>query len=189
VLAADVSSTEQVGAAFDQAEERFGKVDVLVVAAGMVKDRLLMRMTDQDFAEIIDTNLAGAWRCVRRAVRSMTPRRQGAIILIGSVVGSVGGAGQTNYAASKAALVGLARSVAREIGGRGITTNVIAPGFIETDMTAGLTEATRAAYQARIPAGRFGTVDDVAAAALFLADAPYVNGAVIPVDGGLGMGH
>jgi 3-oxoacyl-[acyl-carrier protein] reductase len=188
-FAADVASARQVGAAFDQAEERFGKVDVLVANAGIVKDRLLIRMTEEDFARVLDTNLGGAWRCVKRAALSMAPRRRGAIILVGSVVGAIGGTGQTNYAASKAALVGLARSVARELGGRGVTANVIAPGFIETDMTAGLPEATRAAYQERIPAGRFGTAHDVAQAAVFLAGAPYVNGAVIPVDGGLGMGH
>jgi 3-oxoacyl-[acyl-carrier protein] reductase len=155
----------------------------------VVDDRLLIRMSDQDFAKVVDVNLTGTFRCVRRAARSMIPRRRGAIILVGSVVGAIGGAGQANYAAAKAALVGLARSVAHDLGPRGITANVIAPGFIETDMTAALPEATRQAYLEQIPARRFGTAADAAAAATFLAAAPYVNGAVIPVDGGLGMGH
>jgi 3-oxoacyl-[acyl-carrier protein] reductase len=188
-LVGDVTSTEQVGEVFDQAESVFGKVEVLVANAGVVKDQLLIRMTDQDFAAVMDANLAGAFRCVRRAAKSMIAGRQGAIILIGSVVGSIGGVGQANYAASKAALVGLARSVAREVGGRGITANVIAPGFIETAMTADLPPATRQRYLAQIPANRFGSVEDVAQAAVFLAAARYVNGAIIPVDGGLGMGH
>ncbi|MDR2374581.1 MAG: SDR family oxidoreductase [Bifidobacteriaceae bacterium] len=188
-LKADVASTAEVAAAFDQAEAAFGKVEVLVAVAGVVKDQLLLRLTDADFAGVVDTNLGGAFRCVRRAVRSMAPTRRGSIILIGSVVGAIGGVGQANYAASKAGLVGLARSAARELGPRGVTANVIAPGFIETDMTAALPAATREAYRARIPAGRFGQAHDVAAAAVFLASAPYITGAVIPVDGGLGMGH
>ncbi|MDR1443132.1 MAG: SDR family oxidoreductase [Bifidobacteriaceae bacterium] len=187
--AGDLTSTDQIAEAFKQAEAKFGKVEVLIANAGIVKDQLLIRMTDQDFASVMDVNLTGTFRCVRRALTSMTPRRSGAIILIGSVVGSIGGTGQVNYAASKAALVGLARSVARETGGRGITANVIAPGFIETDMTAALPPATQETYRTRIPAARFGRVEDVAQAAVFLANAPYVNGAVIPVDGGLGMGH
>ncbi|MDR1187109.1 MAG: SDR family oxidoreductase [Bifidobacteriaceae bacterium] len=188
-LKGDITDTDQVGQAFDQAESRFGKVEVLVANAGIVRDQLLIRMSDQDFAAVMDANLAGAFRCVRRAALSMVPRRRGAIVLIGSVVAAIGGAGQANYATSKAGLVGLARSVAREVGGRGITANVIAPGFIETDMTAALPPKTQEAYRAQIPARRFGTVDDVAQAATFLASAPYINGAVIPVDGGLGMGH
>jgi 3-oxoacyl-[acyl-carrier protein] reductase len=188
-LAGSVADTGAVGAAFDQAEAAFGKVQVLVANAGVARDGSLLRLSDADFAAPLETNLAGTFRQVRRAARSMAAARQGAIILIGSVVGALGGVGQANYAASKAALVGLARSVARELGGRGITANVIAPGFIETDMTAGLAAKTRAAYLERIPAGRFGQAAEVAAAALFLAQAGYVNGAVIPLDGGLGMGH
>jgi 3-oxoacyl-[acyl-carrier protein] reductase len=188
-LTGSITSTEEVDAAFRAAEAAFGPVEALVANAGIVADRPLLRMSDADFAATAATNLAGTFRQVRRAARSMVARRRGAIILIGSVVGSIGGIGQANYAASKAALVGLARSVAREVGARGITANVIAPGFIETDMTADLAPQVRAAYLERIPAGRFGAVDDVAQAALFLANAPYVNGAVLPVDGGLGMGH
>jgi 3-oxoacyl-[acyl-carrier protein] reductase len=188
-FAGDITSTTSVNAAFDQAEANSGKVGVLVANAGVIKDQLLIRMTDEDFAAVTDTNLMGTFRCVRRAALSMVPRRHGSIILIGSVVGAIGGAGQANYAASKAALVGLARSVAREVAGRGITANVIAPGFIETDMTASLPAQTRDAYRNQIPARRFGTVGDVAGAAVFLASAPYINGAVLPVDGGLGMGH
>jgi 3-oxoacyl-[acyl-carrier protein] reductase len=188
-VAGDVQSTDQVNAAFDAAEARFGPVEVLVANAGVVADGLLARGTEADFAKVVDTNLGGAWRSARRAGRSMAARRRGAIILIGSVVGAIGGIGQANYAAAKAGIVGLARAAARELGPRGVTANVIAPGFIETDMTAGLAERTRQAYLARIPAGRFGTAGDVAAAAVFVAGAPYVNGAVIPVDGGLGMGH
>ncbi|MDR0592741.1 MAG: 3-oxoacyl-ACP reductase FabG [Bifidobacteriaceae bacterium] len=188
-LAADITDAAQVDAAFERAEAQFGKVDVLVANAGVVKDRPLARLADQDFADVVGTNLTGTFRCVRRAARSMMARRSGAIILIGSVVGAVGGVGQANYAASKAALVGLARAVARELGPRGITANVVAPGFIETDMTDGLPEPVRRGHLAQIPAGRFGSAHDVAGAATFLASAPYVNGAVIPVDGGLGMGH
>ncbi|MDR2347405.1 MAG: SDR family oxidoreductase [Bifidobacteriaceae bacterium] len=187
-LTGSVLETAAVNAAFDQAEAAFGRLEVLVANAGVVRDRPLLRMSDADFAAPLETNLGGAFRQVRRAARSMAAARRGAIVLIGSLVGSIGGAGQANYAASKAALTGLARSVARELGGRGITANVIAPGFIATDMTAGLPPATQQAYLARIPAGRFGAPDEIARAALFLAEAGYVNGAVIPVDGGLGMG-
>jgi 3-oxoacyl-[acyl-carrier protein] reductase len=188
-LTGSIDDAAAVDAAFAQAEAAFGKVEVLVANAGIVRDRPLLRMSDADFAATAQTNLAGTFRQLRRAARSMVAARRGAIILVGSVVAAVGGAGQANYAASKAALVGLARSAARELGPRGITANVIAPGFIETDMTAALPPAARVAYLERIPAGRFGAVDDVAQAALFLASAAYVNGAVIPVDGGLGMGH
>ncbi|PRY48620.1 3-oxoacyl-[acyl-carrier protein] reductase [Knoellia remsis] len=191
-VAGDVTSTESVDAAFTKAEEIFGgPVQVLVANAGITKDGLLMRMSDDDFADVIDTNLAGAFRCVRRASTGMIRARGGRIILISSVVGLYGGPGQANYAASKAGLVGLARSVTRELGGRGITANVVAPGFIETDMTAALPEDTQKTYKAGIPAGRFARADEVAAVVRFLAsdDAAYVTGAVIPVDGGLGMGH
>ena len=188
----DVTDTASVDAAFTAAEEIFGgPVQVLVANAGITKDGLLMRMSDEDFDAVIDTNLAGTFRCVRRASTGMIKARGGRIILISSVVGLYGGPGQANYAASKAALVGLARSVTRELGGRGITANVVAPGFIETDMTAALPEETQKSYKAGIPAGRFAQAREVAAVVRFLAsdDAAYVSGAVIPVDGGLGMGH
>jgi 3-oxoacyl-[acyl-carrier protein] reductase len=186
---ADVTRSGEVDAALDQAEARFGPVEVLVANAGIVRDKLLIRMNDEDFAATTDVNLTGSFYCLRRAVKSMVRQRRGAVILLGSVVASIGGNGQANYSASKAGLVGLARSVARELGPRGITANVIAPGFIQTDMTAALPEAVRDQYLSWIPAGRFGKVADVAGAAVFLAGAPYVNGAVLPVDGGLGMGH
>lgn len=188
----DVTDSASVDAAFSAAEEIFGgPVQVLVANAGITKDGLLMRMSDEDFDAVIDTNLAGTFRCVRRASTGMIKARGGRIILISSVVGLYGGPGQANYAASKAGLVGLARSVTRELGGRGITANVVAPGFIETDMTAALPEATQKAYKSGIPAGRFAQPGEVAAVVRFLAsdDAAYVTGAVIPVDGGLGMGH
>ena len=188
----DVTDTASVDAAFTAAEELFGgSVQVLVANAGITKDGLLMRMSDEDFDSVIDTNLAGTFRCVRRASTGMIKARGGRIILISSVVGLYGGPGQANYAASKAALVGLARSVTRELGGRGITANVVAPGFIETDMTAALPAETQKTYKAGIPAGRFAQASEVAAVVRFLAsdDAAYVSGAVIPVDGGLGMGH
>ncbi|HEY7719639.1 MAG TPA: SDR family oxidoreductase, partial [Pedococcus sp.] len=159
--------------------------------AGITRDQLLMRMSDEEFDSVIDTNLAGAFRCARRASKGMIRLRRGRIVLISSVVGLYGSPGQANYAASKAGLVGLARSISRELGGRGITANVVAPGFIETDMTAALPEERRKAYLASIPAGRFATPEEVAAAVRFVAsdDAAYITGAVIPVDGGLGMGH
>jgi 3-oxoacyl-[acyl-carrier protein] reductase len=188
-LTGSVTDPAEVDAAFKAAEDVFGRVEVLVANAGIVRDRPLLRLSDEDFAAVVDVNLAGTFRQVRRAARSMAAARRGAMILIGSVVGSIGGVGQANYAASKAALVGLARSVARELGPRGITANVIAPGFIETGMTAALPEATRAGYLERIPAGRLGSPEDVARTALFLAASPYVNGAVVPVDGGLAMGR
>jgi 3-oxoacyl-[acyl-carrier protein] reductase len=188
----DVTDSDSVNAAFTEAEERLGgPVEVLVANAGVTKDGLLMRMSDEDWDTVIDTNLAGAFRCVRRASTGMIRLRRGRIILISSVVGLYGGPGQANYAASKAGLVGLARSITRELGGRGITANVVAPGFIETDMTAALPEETQKTYKAAIPAGRFASPEEVAAAVRFLAgpDAAYISGAVIPVDGGLGMGH
>ncbi|HET7762043.1 MAG TPA: beta-ketoacyl-ACP reductase [Phycicoccus sp.] len=188
----DVTDSDSVNAAFTEAEELLGgPVEVLVANAGVTKDGLLMRMSDDDWDTVIDTNLAGAFRCVRRASTGMIRLRRGRIILISSVVGLYGGPGQANYAASKAGLVGLARSITRELGGRGITANVVAPGFIETDMTAALPEDTQKTYKAAIPAGRFASPEEVAAAVRFLAgpDAAYISGAVIPVDGGLGMGH
>jgi NAD(P)-dependent dehydrogenase (short-subunit alcohol dehydrogenase family) len=188
---ADITDTDAVNAAFDALEERHGRVEILVANAGITRDGLLMRMTDQDFADVLETNLTGTFRCVRRASQSMIRQRFGRIVLVGSVVGLLGNPGQVNYSSSKAALVGMARSITRELGARGITANVIAPGFITTDMTAELGEDTVKQYEASIPAKRFGTTDDVTAAALYLASdqAGYVSGAVIPVDGGLGMGH
>lgn len=188
---ADVTDTDAVNAAFDEVEGRHGKVAVLVANAGVTRDGLLMRMTDEDFEQVIDVNLTGTFRCVRRAVQSMVRAKFGRIVLIGSVVGLMGNPGQVNYSSSKSALVGMARSITREVGSRGITANVVAPGFIDTDMTAQLDEATIASYQSSIPARRFGDTADVAHAVQFLAadQAGYISGAVIPVDGGLGMGH
>lgn len=187
----DVTSQSSVDAAFEQVERELGPVEVLVANAGITKDTLLMRMSDDDWQQVLDTNLTGTFRVVRRASRPMMRARFGRMILISSVVGLMGNPGQVNYASSKAALVGMARSITRELGARGVTCNVIAPGFIDTDMTKALDADVIKGYEQRIPAGRLGSVDDVAAAALFLAGdaAGYTTGAVIPVDGGLGMGH
>jgi 3-oxoacyl-[acyl-carrier protein] reductase len=187
----DVTDTESVDAAVRAAEEAHGPVEVLVANSGITRDQLVMRMSDDDFADVLDVNLMGAFRCVRRVVPGMIRHRNGRIVLISSVVGLYGGQGQVNYSASKAALVGVARSLTREVGSRGITANVVAPGFVETDMTAVLPEERLATYRQAIPAGRFGQVDEVAAVVEFLASpaAAYVSGAVVPVDGGLGMGH
>src|SRR5690349_14647825 len=187
----EVTDTASVDAAFSAVEAHQGPVEVLVANAGITRDQLLLRMSDDDFDAVVDTNLAGAFRCARRASKGMIRLRRGRMIFVSSVVGLYGGPGQANYAASKAGLVGLARSITRELGGRNITANVVAPGFIETDMTAVLPEETQKTYKAAIPAGRFATADEVAAAVRFLAgpDAAYISGAVIPVDGGLGMGH
>ncbi|WP_165700094.1 beta-ketoacyl-ACP reductase [Ornithinimicrobium ciconiae] len=188
----DVTETESVDRAFTEAEELLGRpIEVLVANAGITKDTLMMRMSDDDFSSVLETNLTGAFRCARRASKGMMRMRKGRIILISSVVGLYGSPGQTNYAASKSALVGLARSITRELGGRGITANVVAPGFIETEMTAELSDDLRKQYLSGIPAGRFATPEEVAGAVRFLAgpDGGYISGAVIPVDGGLGMGH
>jgi len=188
----EVTDSASVDRAFTEAEELLGgPVDVLVANAGITRDQLLMRMSDEEFDSVVDTNLAGAFRCARRASKGMIRLRRGRIIFISSVVGLYGSPGQTNYAASKSGLVGLARSISRELGGRGITANVVAPGFIETDMTEVLPEDRKKAYQASIPAGRFGRTEEVAAAVRFLAsdEAGYSTGGVLPVDGGLGMGH
>jgi 3-oxoacyl-(acyl-carrier-protein) reductase len=188
----EVTDSASVDAAFAAAEEMLGgPIEVLVANAGITRDGLLMRMSDDDFDAVIDTNLAGAFRCARRASKGMIKLRKGRIVFISSVVGLYGSPGQTNYSASKSALVGLARSISRELGGRGITANVVAPGFVETDMTAELPEDRKKAYLAGIPAGRFASPQEVAAAVRFIAseDAAYITGAVIPVDGGLGMGH
>ncbi len=191
VVACDVTDAASVDAAFTAAEAEAGPVSVLVANAGVTSDQLLMRMSEEEFGGVVDTNLAGAWRVLKRASTGMIRARYGRVVLIGSVVGLYGGPGQANYAASKAGLVGLARSVTRELGGRGITVNVVAPGFIDTDMTAELDDKRQATYLQAIPAGRFGAVADVAAAVAFLVgeQAGYVSGAVVPVDGGLGMGH
>ncbi len=188
---ADVTDTDAVNAAFDELEAVNGRVRVLVANAGITRDGLLMRMSDEDFEAVIDVNLTGTFRTVRRAVNSMMREKYGRIVLIGSVVGLMGNPGQVNYSSSKSALVGMARSITREVGSRGITANVIAPGFITTDMTAELGDDVVKQYEGSIPAKRFGSASEVAAAAVFLASdaAGYVSGAVLPVDGGLGMGH
>jgi 3-oxoacyl-[acyl-carrier protein] reductase len=187
----DVTDPAQVEAAFAQVESGLGAVEVLVANAGITRDTLLMRMSDEDWDRVIATNLSGAFRVARRAARPMVRGKFGRIVFVSSVVGMMGSAGQVNYAASKSGLVGMARSLARELGSRGITANVVAPGFIETDMTAELGEDLIKKYAEQIPLGRFGSVDDVAGTIEFLASdaASYITGAVIPVDGGLGMGH
>ena len=186
-----MTDTAALDAAFTEVEEKLGPVEVVVANAGITRDMLLLRMTDVDFDEVVDTNLGGAFRVVKRASKGMLKAKFGRIILVSSVVGLLGGAGQVNYSASKAGLVGMARSITRELGSRGITANVVAPGFIETDMTAELPETQQAEYKKSIPAGRFATPDEVAKVIVWLAgdDAAYISGAVIPVDGGLGMGH
>jgi 3-oxoacyl-[acyl-carrier protein] reductase len=188
---ADVTDTVAVDAAFAEVEEKLGPVEVVVANAGITRDTLLMRMTEEDFDTVVDTNLGGSFRVIKRASKNMLKARYGRIVLISSVVGLYGSAGQVNYAASKAGLVGMARSITRELGARGITANVVAPGFIETDMTAELPETQQAEYKRSIPAGRFATPNEVAKVVAWIAgdDAAYISGAVIPVDGGLGMGH
>jgi 3-oxoacyl-[acyl-carrier protein] reductase len=188
---ADVTDGASIDAAFTEVENALGPVEVVVANAGITRDTLMMRMSEDDFTSVIDTNLTGAFRVVKRASKGMLKARFGRIVLISSVVGLYGSAGQVNYSASKSALVGLARSVSRELGARGITANVVAPGFIETDMTAELPEAQQAEYKKSIPAGRYGSASEVAKAVAWLSgdEAAYITGAVIPVDGGLGMGH
>lgn len=188
---ADVTDSASLDAAFSVVEAELGPVGIVVANAGMTKDTLLLRMTDEDFDSVVATNLGGAFRVVKRASKAMLRARWGRVILISSVVGLYGSAGQVNYASSKSALVGFARSLTRELGGRGITANIVAPGFIETDMTAALPEQTQDEYRRSIPAGRFATAAEVAGVVAWLAsdDAAYISGAVIPVDGGLGMGH
>ena len=187
----DVTDSASVDEAFTAAEQANGPVEVVVANAGITHDTLLMRMTDEEFDSVIDTNLAGAFRCARRATKGMIRLRRGRIVLISSVVGLYGSPGQANYAASKAGLVGLARSITRELGGRGITANVVAPGFVQTDMTAALPQEQQDAYLSAIPAKRFAAPEEIARVVRFVAsdDAAYISGAVIPVDGGLGMGH
>ena len=187
----DVTDADQVDAAFTEVEDAHGPVEVLVANAGVTRDTLLLRMGQDDWDSVLDTNLTGSFRLVKRAARGMLRARWGRVVLMSSVVGMLGSPGQANYAASKAGLVGLARSVARELGSRGITVNVVAPGFVDTDMTAALPEATREQYRSQIPLGRYASVDEVAAVVAFLTsdEAAYVTGALVPVDGGLGMGH
>ncbi|PQZ87345.1 beta-ketoacyl-ACP reductase [Arthrobacter sp. MYb227] len=188
---ADVTDAASIDAAFSEVEAAHGPVEVLIANAGVTRDTLLMRMSEDDFTSVIDTNLTGAFRVIKRASKGMIKMRKGRVVLISSVVGLYGSPGQINYAASKAGLVGIARSLTRELGSRGITANVVAPGFINTDMTAELPEATQKSYLASIPANRFAEPKEVANVVRWVAsdEAAYISGAVIPVDGGLGMGH
>lgn len=187
----DVTSADDVDAAFSAVEKELGPVEILVANAGITKDTLLLRMSESDFTSVVDANLTGAYRVCKRAAQSMLRARRGRIVLMSSVVGLLGSAGQANYAASKAGLVGLARSLARELGSRSITVNVVAPGPVDTDMTAVLGDERLNALTASVPLGRVATPDEIAGAVAFLAsdDAAYITGAVLPVDGGLGMGH
>lgn len=187
----DVTKQEDVDRTFAEVEEKLGPVEILVSNAGITRDGLLLRMKEQDFADVVDANLTGAFRVSKRATQSMLRARKGRIILVSSVVGLLGQAGQANYAASKAGLVGFARSLARELGSRSITVNVVAPGPVDTDMTRALGEEKLQAFAALVPLGRIATTDEIAGVISFLAspDAAYITGAVIPVDGGLGMGH
>jgi 3-oxoacyl-[acyl-carrier protein] reductase len=188
---ADVTDADSIDAAFTAIEAELGPVEVVVANAGITKDTLLLRMSEEDFVSVVDTNLSGAFRVVKRASKNMLKARFGRVVLVSSVVGLLGSAGQINYAASKSGLVGLARSLTRELGGRNITANVVAPGFVETEMTAVLPEEQQAEYLKSIPAGRFAAPEEVAKVIVWLAgeEAGYISGAVIPVDGGLGMGH
>lgn len=190
-VVADVTDPASLDSAFATVEAELGPIEVVVANAGITRDTLLLRMSDDDFDEVVDTNLGGAFRVVKRASKGMLRKRFGRVVLISSVVGLLGSAGQINYSASKSGLIGIARSLTRELGGRGITANVVAPGFIETEMTAVLSEEQRTSYLASIPAGRFAAPEEIAKVVLWLAgdDAAYISGAVIPVDGGLGMGH
>ncbi|MEU4569555.1 beta-ketoacyl-ACP reductase [Micromonospora sp. NPDC023956] len=187
----DVTDSASVDEAFTAVEAELGGVEVLVANAGITDDTLLMRMSEEQFTRVLDTNLTGAFRCAQRASRKMLRARWGRMVFVSSVVGLYGGMGQVNYAASKAGMVGVARSITRELGSRNITANVVAPGFVDTDMTAALPQERRDQYLSAIPAGRFATADEVAGVVTWLAgdSAAYVSGAVIPVDGGLGMGH
>jgi 3-oxoacyl-[acyl-carrier protein] reductase len=187
----DITDPAQVDAAFATIEEAHGPVEVLVANAGITADTLMLRMSDEDWSSVIDTNLTGSFRLAKRASKGMLRLRRGRIVFISSVVGLLGSAGQVNYAASKAGLVGMARSIARELGSRSITANVVAPGFIETDMTGVLSDEQKAAILGQVPLGRYGSTEEIAETVLWLTGpgAAYVTGAVIPVDGGLGMGH
>jgi 3-oxoacyl-[acyl-carrier protein] reductase len=190
-VSADVTDSESLDAAIAKVEADLGPIEVVVANAGITKDTLLMRMSDEEFESVINTNLTGVFRVVKRVTKSMLRAKYGRVVLIGSVVGLLGSAGQVNYSAAKSALVGMARSITRELGGKNITANVVAPGFIDTDMTAELGEDLAAKYRSQIPAGRFAAPEEVAKVVAWVAseDASYISGAVIPVDGGLGMGH
>ena len=187
----DITDQEQVDAAFDTIQEQHGPVEVLVANAGITRDTLLLRMSDEDWDAVIQTNLTGAFRVAKRAAKGMLRLRRGRIVFISSVVGLLGSPGQVNYAASKSGLIGMARSIARELGSRGITANVVAPGFVTTDMTAALPEARQKEILGQVPLGRYASADEIAGVVRFLASdaAGYITGAVVPVDGGLGMGH
>lgn len=190
-LAADVTDGGSLDEAIAAAEAAHGPIEVLVANAGITDDQLLLRMSDDSFETVLDTNLTGSFRTVKRVIRSMIRKKKGRIILISSVVGLYGSPGQVNYAASKSGLIGIARALTRELGSRGITANVVAPGYIDTEMTQALAEDVQATYRKSIPAGRFADPTEVAKVVTFLSsdDASYISGAVIPVDGGLGMGH
>ncbi len=187
----DVTDAESVASAFKEIETKYGAVDVLVANAGITKDGLSLRMSDEDFQSVVDTNLTGAFRTTQKVLSGMMKKKSGRVIFVGSVVGLLGSAGQVNYASTKSGLIGMARSFAREYGSRNITFNVIAPGFVETDMTSGLSQELRSKYVDQIPLGRFCSPEEIAGVATFLASkqGQYITGAVIPVDGGLGMGH
>lgn len=187
----DVTDGQSVESAFAKIESEIGQPEIIVANAGITKDTLVMRMSDEDFESVIDANLTGAFRVAKRATKGLLKLKRGRLIFVGSVVGSVGAAGQVNYSASKSGLVGMARSFARELGSRGITANVIAPGFVETDMTSSLDEKRRSDIAAQVPLGRFCSVEEIAEVVSFIASskASYITGAIIPVDGGLGMGH
>lgn len=187
----DVTDSESVAKAFKEIEERFGTVDILVANAGITKDGLSLRMSEEDFESVVNTNLTGAFRTAQKVLSGMMKKKSGRVIFIGSVVGMLGSTGQVNYASTKSGLVGMARSFAREYGSRNITFNVVAPGFVETDMTAVLSEDLRSKYVAQIPLGRFCSTEEISGVVKFLAspEAGYITGALVPVDGGLGMGH
>ena len=187
----DVTNTQSVDRAFDEIEKEWGLVEIVVANAGITKDGLVMRMSDEDFESVIDANLTGAFRVARRATKGLLKLKKGRLIFVGSVVGALGSAGQVNYSSSKSGLVGMARSFARELGSRGITANVIAPGFVETDMTSTLDEKRRNEIAGSVPLGRFSSPEEIADVVTFIASpqASYISGALIPVDGGLGMGH
>ncbi|MEI7659576.1 MAG: 3-oxoacyl-ACP reductase FabG [Actinomycetes bacterium] len=187
----DVTQTQSVDKAFDEIETQWGAPEIIVANAGITKDGLSMRMSDEDFESVIDANLTGAFRVARRSTKGLLKLKKGRLIFVGSVVGSLGSAGQVNYSSSKAGLVGMARSFARELGSRGITANVIAPGFVETDMTSSLDEKRRNEIASSVPLGRFCSAEEIADVVVFIASpqASYITGAIIPVDGGLGMGH
>ena len=187
----DVTDGQSVESAFAKIESEIGQPEIIVANAGITKDTLVMRMSDEDFESVIDANLTGAFRVAKRATKGLLKLKRGRLIFVGSVVGSVGAAGQVNYSASKSGMVGMARSFARELGSRGITANVIAPGFVETDMTSSLDEKRRSDIAAQVPLGRFCSAEEIAEVVSFIASskASYITGAIIPVDGGLGMGH